>query len=176
MKHMENIPIFKATLILPFTKTGKVILGKKSKHSKIGANCRNGYGGGIEEGENILPSAQREFGEESKATVEIQNLEYVAFMKFHNTKADGTQFICELWVFLLKDEKWEGTITETKEMLDPKEYDPFDLPLDEMMPADRDWMPLVMEGEKIVGMAYYGPFQRTLLKTTEIQVVKELHL
>ena len=43
---------------------------------------------------------------------------------------------------------------------------------DEMMLADKEWLPLVFAGKKIIGTVWYGPFQKTLLKPTIIREVE----
>src|SRR3989344_6544760 len=65
----------------------EVLLGMKT--DKIGKDCWNGYGGGVESGETISEAASRELEEELGVIAKPQHLEKVAVMTFHNIKSDG---------------------------------------------------------------------------------------
>lgn len=168
---MEKV-LFNATLVFAEDKDGKILLGMKTR--KIGAGCWNGYGGGIESGETPEQSALRELEEECNLTGTPENLEKCAEITFHNTKEDGTQFDCIMHTYFLKNV--EGEVKETEEMATPTWFAKNELPYDTMMPADRDWIPHIMKGKKIKAKAWYGPYQKVLLKPTEIKIVKELVL
>lgn len=164
--------LFNATLVFVENTEGKVLLGVKAR--KIGVGCWNGYGGGIEPNETPEQSALRELDEESGIKGDPSQLEKCGVVIFNNTKEDGKEFVCKMHVYFLRNTTAE--VSTTEEMLTPKWFDKNELPYNNMMPADKDWVPYVMRGEKIQAEAWYGPFQKTLLKPTEIQVVKELHL
>jgi 8-oxo-dGTP diphosphatase len=140
------------------------------KARKIGKGCRNGYGGGIElEDKDLINSAIREIKQESSVIASPENFEKMAIVYFHNTKSDNTVFICEVHVYIVRN--WKGTPKETEEMLDQKLYDIKNLPLNEMMPADKEWVPLVMQGKKLIAEYYYGPFQKKLIKKGSLKIV-----
>ena len=139
------------------------------KVAKIGAGCRNGYGGGIEKGETQKRTAQRELFEECKVRVLRKNLEKVAIVDFHNTKTDGETFVCRVHFYVTKI--WKGKPKQTKEMINPKLFSLNNLPLSEMMPADKIFVPIILSGKKITANFYYGPFQKKLLKKGEIKEV-----
>lgn len=169
----EEKVLLNATVCL-LVKENKVLLGLKMK--KIGAGFRNGYGGGIDEGETIKQSAIRELEEETgkKSNKEFittypKNLEKVAIIDFENVKSDGTSFICRVHFFIIK--KWKGKANETDEMTKPKFFNINNLPLNQMMPADREFFHLILNGKKIIAKAKYGPFQKELLGPVIIQEV-----
>ena len=148
---------------------GKVILAKKQKH--IGRDCWNGYGGGIEKGETPEEATVRELGEESGGIeTTTRNLEKVAIVDFHNTKEDGEIFICQVHIYLVR--VWYGSAKSTDEMVDPTWFDINDLPFSEMLPADREWLPIALSGKKITAEAWYGPHQKELLRPVEIREVE----
>jgi len=152
---MKEKTLFLATVSF-LMRNNSVWLAIKSR--KIGAGCRNGYGGGIEpKDKNLIHSAIREIKQECKVKTFPENFEKVAIVYFNNTKSDGTTFVCEVHFYIVRN--WEGTPKETKEMLNPKSYNKNNLPLSEMMPADKEFVPLVMKGKKIIATYYYGPFQ-----------------
>lgn len=170
MEREEKV-LFKATVVLPI-KNGKVLLGMKTR--KIGMGCWNGYGGGIEDGESVLECATRELEEESGLKAKIEDLEKVAIVDFHNEKSDGSTFVSRVHFFLTKN--WEGEPIETEDgaMIYHTFFDIKDLPFDKMMPADREFFPLILNGKKILVESYYTPFQKELKRKVEIREVEFL--
>lgn len=165
---MEEKVLFNATLVfLVHDRGARVCLARKMK--KIGAGCWNGYGGGIEPGESPRQAAAREFNEESGVTVSPDDLEKVAVVDFKNTKTDGTTFVCRVHVYLAH--AWRGEPTATDEMGSPTWFAREALPLDEMMPADRFWLPPILRGKKVRASAAYGPFQKDLLEPVRVEEV-----
>jgi len=170
---IEEKVLLNATVCL-LIKKDKVLLGLKTK--KIGAGCRNGYGGGIEEGETIINAAIRELEEETGKkvgntfiTTSPRYLEKVAIIDFENTKSDGISFICRVHFFIVR--KWIGEAVDTDEMTDPQFFKIDDLPLSQMLPADSKYFPLILRGKKILAKAKYGPYQKELLGPVSIEEV-----
>lgn len=165
----EEKVLQKATVCFLY-KENQILLGLKTQ--KIGSGKRNGYGGGVED-ETFLECAIRELEEETKGVVALpEHFEKIAVVHFHNKKSDGETFVCEVHFYLVY--KWEGEAKETKEMVDPKWFDIADLPFNEMMPADVQWLPVALSGKKIIANAYLGPFQEKSLKDVEIEYVDVL--
>lgn len=160
---MDEKVLLNATLCFPI-RNGRVLLARKT--GKIGKGCWNGYGGGIEKGEKPKKAAPRELFEESEMIAESQDLHKAAVIDFHNEKSDGGRFTCRVHIYLLY--KWVGEPKVTDEMKEPTWFHPDDLPFDEMMPADREWIPLILKGKKILGEVRLGPFQKTLLSEMKI--------
>jgi 8-oxo-dGTP diphosphatase len=165
----EEKVLFTATVCFPL-RGEEVLLARKTR--KIGAGCWNGYGGGPESGESLLQAAVRELFEESGLRALPEDLEKVAIMDFHNTKTDGKVFVTRVHFYMVK--KWEGVPVSTEEMTDPTWFQKNDLPLFEMMPADRIWLPPVFAGKKTIGSAHYGPFQKELIGEVVCTEVEEL--
>jgi hypothetical protein len=90
-------------------------------------------------------------------------------MDFHNTMSDGSTFVCRAHCFLT--DAWSGVPRETEEMGPPEWFPVNRVPFDEMLPAERDWLPLVFGGAKVTGRVYLGPFQKEKLRDTEVSVV-----
>jgi ADP-ribose pyrophosphatase YjhB (NUDIX family) len=155
---------FVATLCFP-CRGSKVLLGWKMK--RIGQGCWNGYGGGIEIHETAQEAAVRKLREESGLRARPKDLEQVALVDFHTTRTDGSIFICRVHVYRL--ERWTSTLKATDEMANPTWFHISTLPFDEMMPADRFWVPQALGGKKIIVSASYGPLQKTLLGEVSIQ-------
>jgi ADP-ribose pyrophosphatase YjhB (NUDIX family) len=155
----EEKTLFEATVCF-LMKGGRVLLARKKK--KIGAGCWNGYGGGLEHGESVVAAAIRELFEESGVTAEPASLEKVAVIDFHNTKSDGSVFVCRVHFFFVRG--WTGVPKKTKEMSKPAWFEVWNVPLLEMMPADKIFFPFLLAGKKLVGTVHYGPFQKTLME------------
>ncbi|MFH1990464.1 MAG: 8-oxo-dGTP diphosphatase [Patescibacteria group bacterium] len=161
----EEKVLLNATLCF-LVKNDKVLLGFKTQ--KIGKDCWNGYGGGINEEETPRQAALRELKEEASIIVSSESLEKMAIVGFHNTKSDGSNFICRVHVYLAS--QWKGEPQATEEMINPTWFDIKHLP-DKIMPADKYWLPVVLNGKKIIVTAKLGPFQKTLLGEVELHHV-----
>jgi 8-oxo-dGTP diphosphatase len=150
--------LYYATLAF-LVKDDKILLAKKLK--KIGKDCWNGYGGGIESAETPEECVLRELLEEAKITTTLASLEKVALIHFHNLTSQQEYFVCRVHVFFVNS--WEGEPQASEEMADPTWFPKYQLPFECMMPADRIWLPLVCQGKKIRARASYGPHQKVLL-------------
>lgn len=166
----EEKILFVATVCLP-VKNGKVLLGMKTR--KIGMGCWNGFGGGVEDGETIEECAIRELEEEVGLRSYVENLEKVAVVDFHNEKSDGGLYTTRVHFFLVND--WDGEPTETEDgaMITPTFFDFSNLPYDKMMPADREYFPLILKRKKLIVDSYYSPFQKELKREVEIKEVDD---
>lgn len=160
-----------ATVCFLKRKGNEILLAIKKKN--IGEGFWNGYGGGIKSGETPRQAAVREIEEETKEKEEEQgvivlpeDLEKIAEIDFHNFKTDGGTFVCKVHFYLA--EKWEGEPREGDEMKKPTWFSMDNLPLDEMMPADKKWLPVALSGKKVKASPKLGPFQKELLEDFEI--------
>jgi hypothetical protein len=96
----------------------------------------------------------------------------VAVVDVKNTRSGGDVFVCRVHTYLLH--QWDGEFKPTSEMADPQWFEKRNLPIDDMMLADRIWVPPIMAGRKIYVQAKYGPFQKTLLGEVKIRYVDQL--
>ncbi len=171
---MEEEKVLLDATVNLLVRDDEVLLAIKTR--KIGAGCWNGYGGGIEKGESPKQSAIRELEDETGKkigdkfiTTSPEYLEKVAIVFFHNVKSDGESFICRVHFFIIR--KWEGEAVDTDEMINRTFFKINNLPFDQMMPADREFFPMILNGKKIIAKAMYGPYQKELLEDVEIQEV-----
>lgn len=148
---------------------GRVLLAMKTK--KIGVGCWNGYGGGIEPGESPEQAAVRELAEESGGiTVASGDLEKVAVLDMENHRSDGGVFSCRVHVYLVH--RWSGAAAETEEMKTPTWFGFDEVQRLRLMPADKVWLPLVLQGRKLMVQATYAPYQASLIGEVRIQDVE----
>lgn len=125
----------------------KVLLAKKK--SKIGVGLWNGYGGKVEESEDIEKEAIRELTEESGGELVIKRVEKRGIVKFHN----GDEWL-EVHVF---SATCSGEPCETAEMGPPTWFKKGEIPFGEMMGADKIWFPYFLSGKPFQGVFRYGP-------------------
>lgn len=141
------------------------------KTKKIGKDKWNGYGGELEEGEDPRVGAARELREESGLVAKPEDLVEAGMVDFHNTTSGGEKFTCRVYVYTVLYSLLSGELRESETMIRPTWFKKNNLPFEEMLAADRFWLPPVLEGKKIKAEAYYGPFQEKLLRPVEIDLV-----
>jgi 8-oxo-dGTP diphosphatase/2-hydroxy-dATP diphosphatase len=132
-----------------------VLLGMKKRG--FGEGRWNGLGGKVEAGETIEEAARREVREE--AGVETHELEKMGILDF---EFEGNPEILEVHIF--RTEKWSGEPTETEEMK-PRWFHVDEMPLEEMWPDDKYWIPLFLEKKKFKGKFLFGE-KDTILKSS----------
>lgn len=118
----------------------EVLLAMKKRG--FGKGRWNGVGGKPNEGEDIQQAAIRETREEIE--VEVNDLELRGVLNFYFI--DRLEWNQQAMVYFSR--KWKGTPAETDEMR-PAWYKKNELPLDNMWPVDRYWLPVILEGKKI---------------------------
>lgn len=134
----------KATIIYLVKKSGNKItdICLAMKKRGFGEGKWNGAGGKLEENETFEEAAKRELFEE--LGVKAKKLSDVAEIKF-NFK-DKPEWNQNVHVFLCTD--WENQPQESEEMK-PKWFKVENIPYDEMWPADRTFIPLILDGKNI---------------------------
>jgi 8-oxo-dGTP pyrophosphatase MutT (NUDIX family) len=156
----------------------KVLLGIKA--AKIGKGKRLPYGGGIEAHETPEQAAAREVLEETDGQIIIRekNLRKIAIGDITTTKSDGTDFVCRIHFFTAT--VWTGEFMTTKDIIDPQWYDVLHLPIEELMLADKLWLPVALEQnvgnahQKYLVGAHYGPYQESLIGSVTLTPVEVL--
>ncbi|MGB4965658.1 MAG: 8-oxo-dGTP diphosphatase [Microgenomates group bacterium] len=118
----------------------EVLLAMKKRG--FGVNKWNGVGGKPNEGEEIKQAAIRETQEEIE--VIVKDIEARAVLNFYFI--DHPEWNQQTIVYFAQS--WEGAPTETDEMR-PAWFKKNELPLNDMWPVDRHWLPVVLGGEKI---------------------------
>ncbi len=167
MEQQEEKVLNLATVVF-LKKNNKILLARKV--DKIGKGKLNGYGGGTEQNESITACATRELKEESGGVLTTsEDLEKIAIVHFHNTKSDGSIFVLTVHFYITCS--WYGEPQETSEMKEPAWYSISDLPVNDMMPSDREWLPLALQGKKLIAHAYLSPFQKEKTRKTKITFV-----
>lgn len=122
---------------------GKILMAMKKRG--FGKDMYNGVGGKIDPGETIEHALVRECQEEIGATpIDYQKVGYLVFNEHH----ENVRKLMYIHVFIAA--KWTGEIVETEEMR-PQWFKENDIPYSKMWPADKLWLPSVLEGNMITG-------------------------
>ncbi len=145
----------------------KTFLPRKVK--KLIVRRRTGLGGSLDKRETPRTCAMRELYEESGLVALKKDLEFKGVMTFHNQrekKEGGGWFIVRVYIFILN--KWRGKPKLKKsEVIDPRWYKTYRLPIKEMPPSDRFWVPALFgdehKNEILRGEAWHSPNQKKLL-------------
>ncbi len=169
MKHLEKEKTLKEATLIFLIKDNKILLPLKTR--KIGEGCRNGYGGGIEDGETLLACAVRELKEECGINSLESDLEKMAELYFDNTTAEGLMWNILVHTYLLRNWEGEPTPSEDGAMVDLKWFEFHEIPDKELMPGTYEWLKEIIEGKKVVVRAKHGPRQMSLIDKQTIEEV-----
>ncbi len=123
-------------------KDKQILLGMKKRG--FGTGKWNGFGGKLNEGENIEGAAKRELFEESGLmAINIEKIGTLDFIWQHKKEE-----IWEVHIFTVTD--FSGQPIETEEMK-PQWFDINHIPFETMWPDDIYWFPLFLENKKFEG-------------------------
>lgn len=139
----------KATLTFPI-RDNQILLAIKQK--KVGAGKWNGFGGKPEDDDaGIRDTAVRELFEESGHGIiatpgDLEPVAHIDFFFFANTtnEPDWSVIICLTRTF-------SGQTRDTNEMKQATWFRFDEIPYENMMPADRDFLPKILAGETFRG-------------------------
>jgi 8-oxo-dGTP pyrophosphatase MutT (NUDIX family) len=134
--------------------TEEVLLGLKK--TGFGSGKYNGFGGKVEEGEEIMEAALRELKEECGIDAfDVEHLGELTFLFKH--KPEWNQVV---HVFL--SEQWTGEPTESNEMA-PDWYSFDKLPFEKMWQDDKHWLPLVLNGKRVKAEFIFGEDNESII-------------
>ncbi|MDA1337466.1 MAG: 8-oxo-dGTP diphosphatase [bacterium] len=136
------MPIKKILTLCIVHQGDRVLLGMKKRG--FGEGRWNGFGGKIEEGEDIESAMKRELQEE--AGIIVSDFEKRGILEFVYEDDDT---IMETHLFCVKE--FEGEPVETEEMK-PQWFSKAAVPFEEMWPDDKHWFPLFLEGKCFEGI------------------------
>jgi len=126
-------------------RNNQILLGMKKKG--FGEGWWNGFGGKVEEGEEIEKAAIRETREE--VGIRVKKMEKRGIILFH---FEGDPDAIEMHIFAVLES--EGKPKESEEM-SPEWFEKDKIPYDKMWPADRQWMPIYLEGKYFEGEVHF---------------------
>ncbi len=136
------------------------------KKRGFGEGNLNGYGGKLEDGEEIEEGIVREVEEESGVTITREDLEKIAVIEFFFQ--DGTHL--EVHTFFLRS--WVGEPRETEEM-SPEWFAYADIPYERLWADDIHWLPFALRGGKFNGKVWFKEDGKNI-ERMEWTIVKSL--
>ena len=156
MKKMET------TLCL-LRRNEEILLAMKKRG--FGEGKYNGVGGKIEGTETPEAAMLRETKEEIGVTpIQYEKVGVVSFDEFY--KDEKVNLIFHLYMVT----EWEGTPAESEEM-QPKWFSIDSIPYNQMLPDDKYWLPLILEGKKID--AYFDFDEEWILLSKDIKELSD---
>lgn len=134
------------TTLCLLKKDNKILLAMKKRG--FGEGKYNGVGGKIEKGETPDEAMVRETKEEISVT--LTNYEKVGLIEFDEYyKGIKERVVMHIYIAT----EWIGTPIETEET-NPIWFDIKDIPYSNMLPDDKHWLPIILDGKKI--RAYFN--------------------
>ena len=119
----------------------RILLGMKKRG--FGTGRWNGFGGKLQEGESVEEAALRELEEEvGLIPRDMKKRGIVTFVY------NDDQMTMEVHIFSVTS--FDGELAESDEML-PKWFARDEIPLEQMWPDDRYWLPLFLAGKNFKG-------------------------
>ncbi|MBI4991648.1 MAG: 8-oxo-dGTP diphosphatase [Candidatus Harrisonbacteria bacterium] len=126
----------------------QILLAMKKRG--FGAGKWNGFGGKVGEGEGLETAAIRELQEEAGIQSKEDNLQKVGDISFYFK--ENSEWNQQVHIFLVKG--WNGEAQESEEMK-PRWYNIDNIPYGSMWAADKEWLPLILQGKKIRGEVHF---------------------
>ena len=117
-----------------------------------------GVGGTVEEGETVHQTAVRELKEETSIEITEANLEKVAKITFFFPGNPAWDRL--VYVFLVR--KWRGEPKESRE-INPEWFKLADIPYESMWQDAAHWLPILLEGRKIVARFTFEDDNETIM-------------
>ncbi|KAF2895652.1 hypothetical protein ILUMI_10511 [Ignelater luminosus] len=144
--------------------SSKILLGFKKRG--LGKNTWNGYGGKLQENEDIFDCAIRELKEESNLNIKKDKLNYLGVVIYDDNR---NMINHRRIVYIFNASSIDDEPVETEEMR-PQWFNFQNIPYDNMWPDSKFWLPLVLkDGWLIARFTYKGDYEIV------DYVVKELH-
>jgi 8-oxo-dGTP diphosphatase len=154
----------KATLCFPI-REGEVLLAEKQR--KLGAGFLNGFGGRVEEVDiSIQDTNIRETEEE--IGIRIKTAKKMGEIAFHNPSDEDE--LRNMMVYIFTATEWDGEPIETDEMKKIAWYKIASLDYDKFLPADRLFLPQILDGKCVKGSIEYN--DDWSVKTSSIDVIE----
>lgn len=138
----------KATVVF-LVRNGQILLAVKKK--KVGKGRLNGFGGKPKVGESLRACAKRELFEETGEGIVVEEIDLKprARIKFFNQ--ENNLDIPDMDVVFYIANEFSGETKETEEMGLPEEYPVDAIPFNQMMAADKYFIPNILRGECLTG-------------------------
>lgn len=135
----------KNTTLCLLVRNEEILLSIKKKG--LGKGKYNGFGGHVNEGEDIKTAAVRELREETGLVALAYEKVGEITYRFRDPKMQGWNELVH--IYLVSD--WQGTPIETEEMSRPEPFKLDEIPYKKMWENDEYWLRIVLSGKKIKG-------------------------
>lgn len=142
----------------------KILLGLKNSNKKFGGKW-NGFGGGLKGGESLESCVIRETLDETGIKVKDISKRGKILFKFEKDDEPDHE------VYFYKAGDFQGNLNTSKDFIGYRWFHTKELEgiYDQMMPADRYWLPLFIQGKMFKGnVCFNDEFQVFSYEITEV--------
>ena len=148
---------------------------QKRKRKKVGSGKWVPPGGGTElTDKSQKHAAQREILQETGLFFPLSGFKKVGTLKGYLDRSSAPLWLVHLYMVIADKQASQSTFVPNEEYVDMRWFPLSDLPFADMLPGDRDWIPRLIQGEKLSVKLFFEGQARDLV-SKEIRSILALN-
>lgn len=145
---------------------------QKRKRKKVGSGKWVPPGGGTESSDKSQKhAAQREILQETGLFFPLSGFKKVGTLKGYFDRSSAPLWLVHLYMVIADKQASQSTFVPNEEYVDMRWFSLANLPFADMLPGDRDWIPRLIQGEKLSIKLFFEGQARDLV-SEEIKPIR----